>query len=275
MKALKTDKNNKSINQATSEFYKLGRLLSKSINKFLIEYPSYTDFLNSINSTVRQYEDVTKQFIDQVKNELEKGVPRKTGDFLVKLGNRGWFVPMILKVDSLLAVDEIIDRHNQEEIDSIMCSTIQANIKDIKNVINETSPRRKKLLESAFTAHDRQEYNLSVPVFLAQTDGICKEKLGVEFFRKRQNKPLTAEIIESYSLGPFTMALLQPFRTNLSISLSEYERNNKDISINRHQVLHGEVVDYGTKVNSFKCISLLGYIASVLCNINKKKRIKA
>ena len=34
--------------------------------------------------------------------------------------------------------------------------------------------------------------------------------------------------------------------------------------LNRHQVLHGEVVDYGTEENSLKAISLLNYCATVL-----------
>jgi hypothetical protein len=33
------------------------------------------------------------------------------------------------------------------------------------------------------------------------------------------------------------------------------------ISFTRHSVLHGEVNDYGTKINSLKAISLLTYIS--------------
>ena len=34
--------------------------------------------------------------------------------------------------------------------------------------------------------------------------------------------------------------------------------------LNRHQVLHGEVTDYGTEENSLKAIALLNYCAFVL-----------
>ena len=34
--------------------------------------------------------------------------------------------------------------------------------------------------------------------------------------------------------------------------------------LNRHQVLHGEVTEYGTEQNSLKAISLLNYCAFVL-----------
>ena len=42
------------------------------------------------------------------------------------------------------------------------------------------------------------------------------------------------------------------------------ERESLMNVLNRHEVLHGESVDYGTEINSLKAMSLLYYIASVL-----------
>ena len=51
-------------------------------------------------------------------------------------------------------------------------------------------------------------------------------------------------------------------------SILQCSDNSSNVSLtnvlNRHEVLHGESVDYGTEINSLKAISLLYYIASVL-----------
>ena len=46
--------------------------------------------------------------------------------------------------------------------------------------------------------------------------------------------------------------------------MARNERPGDFTELNRHQVLHGEVVDYGTEENSLKAISLLNYCATVL-----------
>ena len=48
------------------------------------------------------------------------------------------------------------------------------------------------LIRAAFNAHRRQEYELAIPVILAQTGGICKEVVNEYLFIKNNKKPGTA-----------------------------------------------------------------------------------
>lgn len=59
-------------------------------------------------------------------------------------------------------------------------------------------------------------------------------------------------------------AMLSPLAQTLPIGASENERYKGFPALNRHTVLHGESLDYGSKTNSFKAISLINYVAHVL-----------
>ena len=52
--------------------------------------------------------------------------------------------------------------------------------------------------------------------------------------------------------------------TPIPLFKSESAREETFNELNRHQVLHGEVTDYGTEQNSLKMISFLSYLCGVL-----------
>ena len=58
--------------------------------------------------------------------------------------------------------------------------------------------------------------------------------------------------------------MLSPLAESLSISMSKHERPEGFDGLNRHMVLHGESLDYDTRENSLKAISLIGYVGRVL-----------
>ena len=70
--------------------------------------------------------------------------------------------------------------------------------------------------------------------------------------------------MEQIAADTYGAALLSPLAETLPIGASEYERPTGFDELNRHMVLHGESLDYGTKINSLKAISLINYVAHVL-----------
>ena len=50
------------------------------------------------------------------------------------------------------------------------------------------------------------------------------------------------------------------------------ERGDPFVGLNRHQVLHGESVDYDTEQNSLKAISLLTYLRWIFNKIDERAR---
>lgn len=105
-------------------------------------------------------------------------------------------------------------------------------------------PKRAKLLQGALRAHDEGKYDLSIPVLLAQADGICAEVTGVQAYSRRDGVPKLAAVINTDALTPLVAALFYPLISPTPISASAPERAQANAQIlNRHAVLHGEDVD--------------------------------
>jgi hypothetical protein len=123
---------------------------------------------------------------------------------------------------------------------------------------------RSRILGSAFSAHERGEFDLSVPVLLSQAEGICKAAVAVSPYERRDKEPRIAEYVRSLSAESFRAAALQPLLESIPLTASARDREPGFAQLNRHQVLHGESVDYGTELNSVKAVSFISYISYML-----------
>jgi len=108
------------------------------------------------------------------------------------------------------------------------------------------------------------QYELSIPVLLTQTDGICKQVAGQYLFMTHGHKPRIAIYVQQIAANRFRAALLSPLTEVLPIGASEHQRPKDFTALNRHMVLHGESLDYGSKINNLKAISLINYVVQVL-----------
>ena len=106
------------------------------------------------------------------------------------LAYRGWFFSdeMTLNEFSVFYGKTTAQNSTDEAyIDTYMESLVEKYSNYIKSTLYTRYPIRKDVLESAFNAHLRVEYNLSIPVFLAQADGIGSELFGgISPFSRKQ-----------------------------------------------------------------------------------------
>ncbi len=118
-----------------------------------------------------------------------------------------------------------------------------------------------KAISSAFKAHARGEYELSIPVFLTQIDGICYEIAQFYFFLG-SDKSKKQKYLDNMPSNSLVEAIISPVIGTSPINKSGV--SDTYTKLNRHLVLHGKSVDYGTEINSLKVISLLYYIVCQL-----------
>jgi hypothetical protein len=200
--------------------------------------------------------DIENVISPALKNFIEsiRLLPEHTQIALLTLGNHGWFFDLEMPLPFLWELENALNDYFRE------------NLEIIENRFVTKFPRRAKIINSAFSAHKRGEYELSIPIFLAQTDGICYEVVNQYLFMRvrGEKKPSTAIYVDSIASDTFRHALLSPLSQPLPISASKNERSETFNELNRHQVMHGESWDYGTEVNGLKSISLLNYVAQVL-----------
>jgi hypothetical protein len=238
-----------------------------------------SDGLNQLYWTVQK----TNSFLNrpEVKEHVRrffeniKKIPEDTKRFLRDLAYRGWFLTDEMTLNELAVFYNLKTFQNsvdEAQIDDHMEALVERYLNYIQTCLYERFPIRKHVLESAFSAHEREEYNLSIPIFLAQADGIGAEMLnGVSPFSRKQTSGgilATAAEINSLSSQVDTV-LIEPLGLPMGITATStsVERAQHPHLFNRHEILHGLSLDYGSKRNSLKAISLLGHLATVVHDV--------
>ncbi|MER3466258.1 MAG: hypothetical protein C4340_03665 [Armatimonadota bacterium] len=219
-----------------------------------------TDFQKSIQRLVTPaFEPLQKTF---------RELPTRTRKALLLLGEQGWYLDLEMSIPGLWQLKDALAEGNVTEAEEALVEYFESRLSEIEQSITARFPHREHLIRAAFNAHRRQEYALAIPVLLAQTDGICKEVSNQYLFMKQNKRPRTAiyvdQIVKQIGADSFAAALLSPLAQTLPINASESERPKGANALNRHAVLHGESLNYGSKINSLKAISLLNYVAHVL-----------
>lgn len=208
----------------------------------------------------RQLRSVAQEFLAEASKGWNRAM-QDTSAGLLKLAGHGWYLPGSVDWDVpvLLARDEDMDWGT---IDAEMCELWSQELDAAQEDLLQAHPRRAALLRQAFAAHEAEQFFLSVPAFLSQADGVCFELIGEQLFAKGGNGMRLHDAITADD--SISSAFLSPLATVQPIAWSSTRRSSEPGQLNRHAVLHGEDVEYGTEVNSLKALSLLSYVSSVL-----------
>ncbi len=194
--------------------------------------------------------------------ERMKTVPDELGNLSLDLAKRGWYVDADVPIKFLYYLRGLFRDSKEAEVDLMMVSYLHHVLGKIQEDVRKTFPNRAAVLTAAFEAHNNEQYALCVPVFLAQADGICAELIGVGVYGRKKGTPRTAAGVADFSKSMFWM--LEPLKVAGAINANEAEKDQYPDILNRHQVLHGKSLDYGTVMNSYRAISLLNYLHGVL-----------
>ena len=165
-------------------------------------------------------------------------------------------------------------------LDEFMVAHIDNCWDELKKQIIKHVPKRKHILEVAFKLHEEGNYIASIPLFLAQSDGICSEEFTY-FFTKDNSTGKTAadEILHQAENNELAVNFiseiwLEPFKYDLQIKQgsSKASKAAKEKGPNRHGIIHGsrKHLDYGSKVNGYKAVSFLAFIVFTVKDQFKK-----
>jgi hypothetical protein len=190
----------------------------------------------------------------------------KAPQSLRQLLQQGWYLPFYINEATINSLANDISNGNTYSADQFIMETFdQGSVVELEKLTTRF-PARAKAIIAAFDAHRRGEYYLSIPVFFAQTEGICKEIIGSRFFSVKKGKPTTTSWASAREQDDYVNLLLKPL-----VEIGEARRiqeMGKPSGVNRHDVLHGDSLDYGTKVNSYKAFSLLTYIGGTIFELS-------
>ena len=233
-----------------------------------IKLPSYQlPDLAPVNEQIEKYQKQLRGIITPAFEELQRSfreLPPKIQEALLLLADHGWYMDFNMPLPSLWEIKNALASGEVNKVEEALVEYFEDQLGEIEERLTKQFPHRAHIFSSVFAAHRNQEYCLSIPVLLAQTDGVCKEVVDQYLFMKKNKKPRTAVYVEQLTADTYRTALLSPLATSTPIGASEHEREEGFDHLNRHMVLHGESLDYGSKVNSLKAVSLVNYVSQAL-----------
>lgn len=268
------------IQKSLSSFSNIQEDYEKALGPFLAQQTRWQELMESVKESYLAMPDFS--FLAPQVSELQKSMlatispafeelqqsfrelPSRTQEALLLLGEHGWYLDLEMPLPGLWELKKALSDGSIDEAENELAGYFEGRVEEIEESVTQKFPRRAHLIKAAFKAHRSQEYDLSIPVLLAQADGICKEVVNQYLFIKQNKKPSTAIFVEQIATDTFRAALLSPLSRTLPINASKHERSAGVNALNRHAVLHGESLDYGNRINSLKAISLVNYVSQVL-----------
>lgn len=222
----------------------IGRVLAEAAKTAAIIRDSLGPTLAIVGDAVRQF-------------------PTKFQNALMGLAKDGWYIDPEWPIGWVFSVEEKLSDGSKEAAKAWLMDYFSQNIDAIEARLCARHPKHAHVLAKAFSAHRRGDYELSVPVLLIQAEAICKVERGHELFGQKGRDGLKgAGLGNRLSAGP----LLETTPLNASTK----DRSLSFAGLNRHLVVHGEDLTYGTLENSLKAISWITFSSSVLKKVEEE-----
>lgn len=181
------------------------------------------------------------------------------------LSNHGWFLDLFVEVDFPRKMVLLYESGEHYEADQLILNHYSSKIESIEQTLIKRHPNRSDIIKQIFYAHKNEKFFISIPSIYSQIDGICLDFTKKQFFKKNREtwKPEFLDEIENINKSIYDF-ILAPLEINTPINSHESNLKDFPIRLNRHEIMHGIDIDYGTKLNSFKSISLLYYVSDFL-----------
>jgi hypothetical protein len=129
---------------------------------------------------------------------------------------------------------------------------------------------RKKIIKLALEDHKAERYHASVPVILAQIDGIVFDLANKSFYQSRESN--TSHLVANETVVGDTDGL-----PALALLLSKGRNSTTDSPISlpfRHGILHGRDLGYATRVVSTKALATLFALREWIVAVEKGEQFK-
>jgi len=237
--------------------------MADSIAKLRINVPQ----IDLINPGLKEHIHRFKQIRESI-DLFNKKLPK----YLVDIASYGWYLDFQTDMDLSVKLANYIEDKEIEKVDAYLIDYYSNDFEKIINKLSTNHPNRKKLFDELKIAFDNEYFSLGIPLVLSQIDGICHDYTNKLFFiknNKKEKNPYLPKVSNELIVinNEFFKAFLAPFFSDAPIFAHEDKLELFPTAFNRHRVLHGLDVDFGTKINFLKAVSLLSYCDDVLIRI--------
>lgn len=186
------------------------------------------------------------------------------------LAQYGWFIEMNPDAySSEMLTQKLDEKKNIEAICKTVSDYYQTNLdKIIEEICDRHSQRNNLISVQIMNSYNQGDYELAIIGLLTQVDGICDDKLKQCFFIKnpKGNYKYLPRIVSDLMKikNDFYKVFIAPILSDCPIFVSESKIDKYPSKLNRHRVLHGKDINYGSNENFLKTLSLLKYVSDIL-----------
>lgn len=191
---------------------------------------------------------IHKQLQDSLRKTLEQLPPS-----LKELASHGWYTHGGFAIGEETSLANQFRRGNIKHADRQLMAYYETNKTKIGRDIKTHFPQYTKIINEALSCHRKKLYFASTALFLIIADGLCEGHL----FRTKDKKASLRKHLSKKKKG---LLFLEVITEESGIDTAHHKRHKFPSSLNRHGVLHGLDFKYGTRLNSLKAISLVGFI---------------
>lgn len=115
------------------------------------------------------------------------------------------------------------------------------------------------IMKEIIKGHSLGFYNLTVPTILSQIEGV----IATGFNHKGRmtlahQKQYISELLSATDSGSFDKTINAYFLQTILVNFEHGSELKSDLS--RHAILHGADINFGTHINSLKCILIFDYL---------------
>jgi len=249
--------------------------LQKSLNQPLLNLQKSFEHIKYLS--IPKFENPILKHLDTFKEigERLKEYAEKTPEYFLLIAKHGWFIDLESELNLPARVANEIQNNELETANGLLVEYYKKNLDQIFESLINRHPNRKGILTQILSAYKNGNHSLLIPSVLTQVDGICFDFSKKKFFIKEKSikkyKYLPEVIVElEKSAGNFLELYLSPLKNQTPIIAREQDISKFPCHLNRHEILHGISIDYGTEINSLKVISLLKYISDLLTDLDRK-----
>lgn len=227
-----------------------------------------TNEIDPIVSKVRQIERQWAPVLARVAARLEQ-LPEVERRGIRNMAQRGWYMDAGQPLALLWQFGDATTDADFSALEAKLTDDICSRLDEIESNLCERLPHRRHLIAPAFDAHRDAQYALSIPALLAQADGVSSELIGEQLYSRVPGQPARTRVaskLEARFVGQASEVLVSPLLgpTPLIENVSERAAAGRDPELNRHQIMHGESLDFPTRQNSARAVALLAYVSWVL-----------
>ena len=221
--------------------------------------------LNLAFQGLQIFNDKNQEELEKLKFAFKK-YAEEGGQAYYELSKYGWYLNNDSTPGMVFGLMEKLESEGVDSLDKYMTEYYRIEQDSILYRLKNQHPTRTKIFDEAFTAYYEGNYYSSICLLLTQVDGICNDLTKKLFFRNQRNKKHIPEVEEEVRKSSKQILNILSSPLKQSTLINEHTENLCQFpsALNRHAIIHGYNIDYGTELNCLKIISFIGYINDVL-----------